>query len=243
MEVKLSKTERIEDLQCRDLKIIQDKNLYTFTSDSVVLANFVQTKKGDVCVEIGGGSGVISLLLSAKSPFSRCHAFELQEEMFKLLEKNISLNNLQEKIIPIKDDIANFKKYIQAGSVDVVFSNPPYLRNDISHNENSVRDIARHESFLPMQTLCHSASQMLRFGGKFYLVYTAQRTVELICQLVKHNLQPKRMFFTENGRGRVVLVVIEALKGGKSGVDILPQLTTNDKDGSYLEKLQTKYVK
>ncbi|MBQ8909298.1 MAG: methyltransferase [Clostridia bacterium] len=243
MEVKLKDTERLEDLQCQGLKIIQDKNLYTFTSDSVVLANFIKTKQNDFCVEIGSGCGVISILLSAKSKFKNCIAFELQRAMYELTEKNINLNQLQNKITPVNDDVDNFNKYFDAGSADVVFSNPPYMKDDVSHNDNVVKDVARHDSTLKIDKLCSTASKMLRFGGKFYLVYTAERSAELICQLVKNNLQPKRMFFTENGRGRVVLVVIEAVKGGKSGVQVLPQLTTNEKDGKYLEILQTKYVK
>ena len=117
------------------------------------------------------------------------------------------------------------------------------MRGDISRNKNQTRDIARHDDTLKMDKLCLCASKLLRFGGKFYLVYTAERSAELICNLIKHNLQPKRMFFTENGRGRVVLVVIEAVKGGRSGVKVLPALQTNDLEGNYLEKLQTKYVK
>ncbi|MBE7074117.1 MAG: hypothetical protein E7379_03395 [Clostridiales bacterium] len=241
--MKLAENERIDDLQCDGLKIIQDKSLYTFTSDSVVLANFVKTKKSDFCVEVGSGSGVISILLSAKSKFQKCLCFEIQEQMFNLLNKNISLNNLNEKLVAINDDIANFDKYIKSGEIDVVFSNPPYMKEDISRNQNQVRDIARHSSYLPIQTLCSVAGKMLKVGGKFYVVYTSERSAELIANLLSNNLQPKKMFFTENGKGRVVLVVIEAVKGGKSGVTVLPQLTTNDKDGKYLEILQTKYVK
>jgi len=243
MDIQLKEGERLEDLECQGLKIIQDKNLYTFTSDSVILANFIFCKKKDICVEIGAGSGVISILLSAKSEFYRCYAFEVQKQMYDLLSRNILLNNLQEKIFPVNEDIKNFKNHLISGNADVVFSNPPYMKGDATRNENSVRDISRHDSFLPIDVLCDSASKLLKFGGKFYVVYTAERTAELILNLSKYNLQPKKMFFTENGKGRVVLVVIEAVKGGKSGVKVLPQLTTNEKEGKYLEVLQTKYVK
>ena len=125
MDFILEDGERIEDLQCKGLKIIQNKNLYTFTSDSVVLANFIQTKKKDICVEIGSGCGVISILLSAKSKFEKVYSFELQSKMAELLEKNVCLNNLKDKIVAINDDVENFKNYIEAEKVDVVFSNPP----------------------------------------------------------------------------------------------------------------------
>ena len=82
---------------------------------------------------------------------------------------------------------------------------------------------------------------MLKFGGKFFVVFTATRTAELIYMLMENNLEPKRMFFTQNGKGRVVLVVIEAVKGGKHGIEVLPELETNDINGEYLQLLQTKY--
>lgn len=233
--------ERIEDLQCKGLKIIQDSDYYTFTSDSVILANFINTKKNDKCVEIGCGCGVISILLSAKKDFQKITAFELQKEMACLCEKNINLNNLENKIKLINDDVCNFNKYIEKASQDVVFSNPPYMVGG-DENKSAVRDKARHEKSLPLASLTKIASQMLKFGGKFYLVYSAERSAELIHSLIENNLEPKRMFFTSNGKGRVVLVVIEAVKGGKHGVKVLPELVTNDKNGDYLEKLHTKYI-
>ena len=240
--MQIEEGERLEDLQCKGLKIIQNKGYYTFTSDSVVLANFISTKKKDCCVEIGTGCGVISILLSAKSDFEKITAFELQTEMASLARRNINLNNLEEKIEIINDDIQNFKKYLSSSSVDVVFSNPPYMLGG-SENKNQIRDKARHEKSLPLDILTQSASQMLKFGGRFYVVYSAERSAELIYSLIKHNLQPKRMFFTSNGKDRVVLVVIEAVKGGKYGVKVLPELVTNEENGEYIEKLHTKYVK
>lgn len=242
MQVKLEDGDRIEDLQCKGLKIIQNKDLYSFTSDSVILANFITTKKKDQCVEIGGGSGVISILLSAKTQFEKSYIFEIQPKMHNLLQKNIKLNELEDKLTAICDDVGNFKQYLGAGQIDVVYSNPPYMKTDISRNPNMVRDIARHDETLNIEKLCKCASQMLRFGGKFYVVYTAERSAELICTLQKHNLMPKKMFFTENGKGRVLLVVVEAVKGGKWGIKVLPQLQTNDSEGKYIEKLHTRYV-
>ena len=241
MEVEILKDERVEDLDCQGLKIIQNKNFYTFTSDSVILANFIKLNKNDECVEIGTGCGVISILLSAKTQFKKIYAFEVQNEMAKLAEKNIRFNDLQEKITIISDDVRNYKQHLQDKMLDVVFSNPPYLKKDTSLNKNVVKNIARHEENLPLKDLCKTASKMLKFGGKFFVIYTATRTAELICGLVENNLEPKRMFFTNNGKGRVVLVVIEAVKGGRHGIEVLPELATNDLDGSYLKTLQTKY--
>ncbi len=239
MEIKLDKDERIEDLQCQGLKIIQNKNLYTFTSDSVILANFINLKKEDVCVEIGTGCGVIAVLLSAKVEFKKIYAFELQPDMSKIAGKNIILNDLQEKIEVINDDIKNFKQHISPGHVSVVFSNPPYIHGN--ENFNDSKSLARHDKTLSLNDLCKCASSILKFCGKFYMTFPANRSAEAIHCLIENNLEPKRMFFTENGKKESILFVVEAVKGGRHGVKVLPTLETNDLKGEYLKILHTKY--
>ncbi len=238
--MELEEGERLEDLECNGLKIIQNKNLYTFTSDSVLLANFIKLYAKENCVEIGAGSGVISILLSAKNKFNKIIAFELQKEMADLADKNIELNSLKDKIEIVNDDIGNFKKYLGSGSADCVFSNPPYMSTS-GENKNRARDIARHDSTLSMDKLCKCANNLLKEGGRFYVIYGGERSCVLISELIKNRLEPKRMFFTSNGKGEVKRVVIEAVKGGRHGVKVLPELVTNDKDGNYLELLHTKY--
>lgn len=237
--MQLEENERLEDLQFEGLKIIQNSNLYAFTSDSVILANFLKIKPKETALEIGGGSGVISILATKKTRAKMIYAFELQKDMFDLFEKNIKLNNLEEKIAVFNENILNYRKYIDFGSIDVVFSNPPYKRDGSCElNENESKKIARHEKFLPLKNLCKCASDILKFGGRFYMVYDADRSCELISELMKNKLEPKRMFFTENGKGKTILVVVEAVKGGKHGVCVLPNLTTNDKNGEYLQKVK-----
>ncbi len=240
MEINLEDGEKVEDLQCKGLKIIQNKNFYTFTSDSVILANFAKIKTNEVAVEIGTGSGVISLLLCAKNNFKKIYAFELQKEMASLARKNVNLNGLEGKIEIINENIMNFNAFLPKNSIDCVISNPPYMLSN-GKNKNSIRDIARHESSLPMEDFCKVSGQLLREGGRLYLVYTASRSCELIYNLTKYSLEIKRMFFTQNGKGDIKLIVIEAVKGGKHGVKVLSELVTNDIDGKYLEKLHTKY--
>lgn len=238
MEIKLKKEERIEDLQFEGLKIIQNKDLYTFTSDSVILANFVKLKKSETALEIGVGSGVISILLSKKQNSKHIYGFEIQKELFDMANKSLTLNNLEDQITFVNDDVRNYKKYFKDGSFDVIFSNPPYKRDgSAKDNENLSRAIARHEKNLPLDELCKISAKMLKFGGRFYIVYDADRSCEVVFELMKNKLEPKRMFFTENGKGKSILVVVEAVKGGKHGVEVLPSLVTNDKDGTYIEKL------
>lgn len=235
----LNENERLEDLQCGGLQIIQNKNLYTFTSDSVILANFLKAKRNDFVVEIGAGSGVISILAQAKCGINKIVAFEIQREMAELAEKNVSLNNLNEKIEVICDDGKNFDKHFAKGSADVVFSNPPYFKPTF-FVQSRVNKIAKEEVELSCEDLCATASKMLKSRGSFFVCYPAERTVEMICTLQKHNLCTKEMFFTENGKGKVKTLFLKAVKGGKFGTKVRPNLVTNDENGDYLSILHIK---
>ena len=237
--MKLQQGEKIEDLQCGDLKIIQNKNLYTFTSDSVILANFIKTKPKDLVVEIGAGSGVISILVQAKNKLQKIKAFEIQPQMQALCEKNIALNHLEEKIELIKGDVKNHEKYLSNSSVDVVFSNPPYFKCT-NFSQNEVKKLAKEEEKLSCEELVCFASEMLKSGGNFYCCYLAERSAELVYVLQKHKLAVKEMFFTENGKGEVKIVVIRATKDGKFGTKVYPNLVTNEENGNYLDLLKTK---
>jgi len=238
----LEEGERLEDLQFKGLQIVQNKNLYTFTSDSVILANFVKAKKKDVCVEIGAGSGVISILVNAKNDLKKIFAFEIQPVMQNLAEKNINLNQMQEKILLVKDDVLNFEKYLPKESVDIVFSNPPYFKKT-NFDQSEVKRIAKEEIKLSAENLVSTAAKMLKFGGAFYFCYGAERVCELIALCHQNRLIVKELFFTENGKGKVKLAVLKAVKGANNGTKVFANLVTNDESGDYLEVLHTRNLK
>lgn len=233
---------RLEDLQYKGLKIYQNKDLYCFTSDAVTLANFAKIKRGDKVCDFCSGSGIIAILLAAKNEPSEVFAVEIQNEMFELLQKNIELNNV-ENIKPILGDVIEFSKYIPAGSVDVVVCNPPYKKKGASfHNANKVVATARHEIKLDLLGLLESVKRVLRFGGKFYISYDANRSAELMSRLKAFELEPKRMFFAQpSPQKSATLVFVEAVRGGREGVEVLPTLISNDKDGNYVQNIFDNY--
>lgn len=237
-----NKNLRLEDLQYKGLKIYQNKDLYCFTSDAVTLANFAKVKRGDKVCDFCSGSGIIAILLAAKNEPDEIYAVEIQNEMFELLQKNIELNNI-ENIQPILGDVKEFSKQIPAGSVDVVVCNPPYKKKGASfHNENQVVATARHEIKLDLLGLLESVKRVLRFGGRFYVSYDANRSVELLAKLKSFELEPKRMFFAQpSPQKNATLVFVEATRGGREGVEILPTLISNDKDGNYVQNIFDNY--
>ena len=236
---------REDDLELDGLKIYQYKDGYSFTSDSVLLANFVSAKHSDVCVEIGAGSGVVSVLVNYKNKPQKIYAFEMQQRLADLAQINVQKNNMQNQIAVINDKVQNHKQYLQDGTVSVVFCNPPYFKSGTStKNESQEIAIARHEDFLPLKDLCSVASKMLKFGGKFYVVYPASRLAELIFELKNNNLEPKNMFFaqpTQNKNASVVLM--QCTKCAKPGVVVMPTLITNNLDGDYVQTIQKLYKK
>lgn len=234
--------QRLDDLNLDNLKLYQYVSGYNFTSDSVILANFVKAKKTDVCVEIGTGSGVISVLVDYKNKPQKIYAFELQQKYADLAQKNIELNSMQEQITVINSNIKDFKSYLSK-EVDVVFCNPPYYKSGVCKQSES-QDIAicKHESFLPLEDLISTASKMLKFGGKLYFVYPANRLDEVIVELNKNNLQPKKIFFAQPTINKNAnTVYLQCTKGGKYGVKILPTLITNNLDGEYVQTIQKLY--
>lgn len=240
-DIQLSKGDRLEDLQYKGLKILQNEKLYTFTSDSVVLANFIKGKEKDVAVEIGAGCGVISILVHAKTNINKIFAFEIQKEMANICEKNLKLNDFNKEITLINDDIKNYEKYISKASADIVFSNPPYFK-ETDFEQSKIKKIAKEEVKLNCKQLVELASQILKNGGSFYCCYLASRSAELIQMCQNNNLTVKEMFFTENGKGQVKLIVLKCVKGGRNEVVVYPNLITNEENGDYLEILHTKYT-
>ena len=210
------------------------------------MANFVSAKKSDKVCEIGTGTGVISILLTHKQNPEKIYAFEVQKETAELAKRNVDLNLLNDKIEIINSPIQDFEKYVKRESFDVVVSNPPYRKVNqkslISLREEEA--ISKHEVKLNLDELVSCAKNLLKFGGKFFLVYDATRTAELIYKLKQNNLEPKTMFFTSPSPTKnPVLVLIEAVKGGKEQVNVLPTLITNDKDGNYIYTIQNLYRK
>lgn len=235
--------ERLDDLGLDGLKIIQHEDKYCFTSDAVFLANFVNAKKSDHVVEIGGGSGIISILVAKKCNPKHIDTFEIQPYLADMSKRSVELNNMTDKISIHNLKIQKFREVLGFDNVDIVMSNPPYKKLGSSFlNLIPEIAIARHELKLNLKKLVSLTDKMLKFGGKFYVVYDANRTAELIYELKKKKIEPKRMFFTQPAQDKKpTLVLIEAVKGGKSGVTILPTLITNNQDGEFIQTIQKLY--
>lgn len=236
----INENERKDSLGIDNLEIIQNKDYFCFGIDSVLLGNFVESKSDkNVIVDLCSGSGVISVIISAKKKYEKIIAVELQNEMYDILQRNIKLNNLDEKIYAIKDDIKNIfeirNKIIditKKDKVDVVVCNPPYkIVGTGSQNENEVKYIARHEAKCNLENVFKTASSLLKSKGKLYLVHKPERIVDLLSIARMYNLEAKNIRFvnpTETSKPSIIL--IEYVKDGKNECKILPPLIEYIKD-------------
>jgi len=236
-------TKRIDDLQLDGLKIMQEEGGYGFTSDAVLLANFVKTKKSDICAEIGTGSGVISILVNYKEKPKKIYAFEIQPNVAKLAKENIKLNKMQKNIEILPQKVQNWRDFIDFGSVDVVFCNPPYFKYDNNVcGKNEIKQASRFDKYLPLCELFDCCSKMLKSGGKMFFVYSSSRLFECFYEMKKVHLAPKRMYFVHPNLSKDSTVFLcEAVKDGKDGVIIMPPLFTNNLDGDYIQTIQKLY--
>jgi len=241
--VKLKFGERIDDLQLDGLKIIQNEDGFCFGIDAVLLSNFVKIKKNKIAVDLGTGTGIIPLLISAKTDVKKIYAFEIQSEVCDMAIRSVRLNNLENKIKIINDDLKNVENYIDKHSVDVVISNPPYFVKGTSFvNPNDYKAISRHEIMCTFEDIVKSSDYLLKPNGNFYLVHRPHRLSDIIYELKKYKLEPKEIrFVMPKSNKKPNIMLIKATKYGKSELKFLDPLIVYNDDDTYTDEIYEIY--
>lgn len=198
------------------LSLTQQTNMLTYGTDAYLLYAFLRPKASGTAVELGSGSGVISLLAAAKRKYKRITAVDVQESQAKLTAENASANGFAEQITAICANVKDLNPHIIGGEVDSVFSNPPYMTvGSGKPNLDSSKYIARHEVLGTIGDFCMAASRLLKFGGAFYVVWRPDRLPALLSALDRAKLIPKRMInVCADANHSPCLVLVEAKKGG-----------------------------
>lgn len=220
--------QEILDLGFENLKIFQAKDGYCFTSDSVLLANYVKCHKSDKVVEFCAGSGVISILLSKKQNPSKIYAFELQKRLCDMFCDSVKLNNLENQIFPINAKLEDCLNFIERASVDVVFCNPPYMEGG-DKSENPEIALATHEVETNLDSILENASNLLKYGGKFFMVHRTDRLVDVLCTCRKHNIEPKKLcVIFPNQKAEPTVFLMSGTKFGKKGLRVSKTIFAED---------------
>ena len=233
--------ERIDDLGINGKKIIQNPDYFCFGIDSVLLANFVESNSSkNNIVDLCSGSGVISVIISQKKKCNNIYAVELQNEMYELLEKNIKINGLENKILPKK---GNIKEFNLEEKVDIVVANPPYKKIGTGvHNDNTVKYIARHEKECTLEDIFICATKNLKQKGKLYLVHKPQRITDLIAIAREYKLEPKKMRLVyPKVDSEPSIVLMEYMYHGGNELKVLEPLIEYNQDGSYTDEILQIY--
>ena len=217
-----------------DITLSQNKNGLTFGTDALLLSAFTKRNKfsisNKIAADLGSGTGIMPLLCAKSGKFSKIYAVEIQSEFAKLIEENAKQNNLGDKIIPILSDIRDLKSTTLGCEVDVVFSNPPYMKESAGkRNIHDEKYIARHEVCGDIGDFCACASRILKHGGKFLCVWRPDRLEDLLYSMREHKLEPKLMVFVHaHPKAEPSMVLVETIKGGASGMRISRPLFLSD---------------
>ena len=233
--------EVINDLLGYDnMKIIQNTDMFSFSLDSVLLANFVSLNKNITNVlDIGCGNAPIPLIISTKTSAS-ITGVEIQPDVYDMARRSVSINNLDDRISTINDDINNYANSVESDSFDVITCNPPFFKvsPDSNFNDSEYKVIARHEVKLDLNQLFKISRKLLKNGGVVSIVHRPDRLIDIISAMRDNNIEPKRLRFIYPKDGRECnMILIEGSKNGKTGLKILPPLITHNSDGSYTKEV------
>ena len=235
--------ERLDDLQCNGLYLIQDPDKFCFGIDAVLLSNFVKVKKNGHVVDLCTGSGIVPILLSAKTGAKKITGIEIQSDIADMARRSVSYNKLDEKIDIINDDISNALKYINNCSVDSVCVNPPYMKDTTAiKNPDLPMAIARHELLTDLETVINIASKLLKESGKFFMVHRPSRLSEIFTSMRQNRIEPKRLRFIHPYiESKANLVLIEGAKGSGVWLDVEPPLVVYKDKNVYKDEVLKIY--
>lgn len=246
MDVFLKDTERIDDLEYKGLKIIQDKTGFCFGIDSVLLSDFAKKMPAHAKVlDLGTGTGILGLLLCKKTNLDKIFGIEIQKDVSEMAKRSIALNSLEDKFEIINCNIKDLNNYFKLESFDCIVSNPPYMKIDSGFkNTNEYKLISRHEISASLEDFINISFKMLKDNGSLYLVHRTERLVDLIYLLRKYKLEPKQLRFVySNENSEPKLVLIKAIKNAKSFLKIDKPLIIYDSNKNYTNEILKIYNK
>jgi len=239
----LKQGERLDDLERNGYKIIQNPNKFCFGMDAVLLSGFVTVKKGETVIDLGTGTGIIPILLEAKTQGKFFTGLEIQEESADMARRSVSYNHLEGKIQITCGDIKEASKLFLPSSFDIVTTNPPYMTEHHGlKNPDAPKAIARHEILCTLEDVIREGSKLLNAGGRFYMVHRPFRLVEIFSLMTKYRLEPKRMKLVYPFADKEPnMVLIEAVKGAKSMIKIEKPLIVYKEPGVYMPEIYEIY--
>lgn len=243
MVTRLKEEERLDDLQVNGYEIIQHPGKFCFGMDAVLLSNFARVKQGERALDLGTGTGIIPILLTAKTEGQSFAGLEIQEESADMARRSVAHNRLEDKIEIVTGDIKEAATIFGPASFDVITTNPPYMigQHGIA-NASDTKAIARHEVLCTLDDILRESAKILRPGGRFYMVHRPFRLAEILSKMVEVKIEPKRMRMVHPYVDKEPnMVLIEGKRGGNSRMTVERPLIVYTEPGIYSEELLGEY--
>ena len=242
-EMLLKENERIDDLQRNHYKIIQDSDRFCFGMDAVLLSGFARAKEGDRVLDLGTGTGIIPILMEAKTCAAHLSGLEIQPDSADMARRRVKLNGLEEKIEIVTGDIKEAVSLFGPASFDVVTCNPPYMTEHHGLTNPGVpKAIARHELLCTLEDVISQAGRLLKPGGNLYMVHRPFRLADIFVLLRQYKIEPKRMKlvypFVDKEPN---MVLIEANRGGRPRMTVEKPLIVYKEPGVYTDEIYEVY--
>ena len=239
----LKEGERFDDLHRNGYQIIQDPGRFCFGMDAVLLSGFAKVNEGEIVADLGTGTGIIPILLEAKTTGKLFYGIEIQPESADMADRSVRHNHLEEKVKIIQGDIKDATKLLGASSCHVVTSNPPYMiANHGIVNPTSAKAIARHEVLCTLEDVVSQAAALLKPKGRFYMVHRPFRLPEIFSVMQKYHLEPKRMKlvypFVDKEPN---MVLIEGALGGNPRMEVEKPLIVYKEPNVYTDEIYDIY--
>ena len=243
MEVIIKANERIDDLQCKGLRIIQNVEGFCFGVDAVLLSNFAEVKNNQRVIDLGTGTGIIPILIAGKTRAAEVVGIEIQEQIAQMAGRSIILNNLEERVKIVNEDIKNISSLYGKESFDVVTTNPPYKHSGSGLiNPEDTKAISRHEIMCTLEDVIAASSALLKNNGRFFMVHRPERIVDILTLMRSYKLEPKRLRFVHPYPNKKPnLLLIEGLKYGKAFLNFMDPLYIHDDSGNYTQEINDIY--
>lgn len=243
IETILRPGERLDDLQRNGYRIIQDPGRFCFGMDAVLLSDFTRVRRGECVIDLGTGTGIIPILLAARTEAEQLAGLEIQQESADMARCSVRLNGLEERIRIVDGDIREADHIFGAACAQVVVSNPPYMIAEHGLlNADEPLAIAKHEIFCTLEDAVSQAARLLKPGGRFYLVHRPFRLTQIMETLRIHRLEPKRMRLVHPFIDKEPnMVLIEAADGGRLGLTVEKPLIVYREQGKYTDEIYEIY--
>lgn len=233
MTTRLNPGERIDDLQIKGYEIIQDPKRFCFGIDAVLLSDFTKVKRGEVVLDLGTGTGILPILLEAKSEGKHFTGLEIQKESADMAWRSVCHNHLEEKIDIVNGDMKEAASIFKPASFDVIVTNPPYMLGQHGLvNPTDAKAIARHEILCTLDDILRESARLLKPDkGRFYMIHKPFRIAEILSKMVEYKIEPKRIQFIHPYIDKEpTMIMIEGLRGGKSRVKVEPPIIMYERE-------------